>query len=115
MRSPALINGLICIVLLSGATTAQTSAREWVVAATQHAPADQGKAADEKQLTPEEYMSRRFPQPVRIGDLVGLPVLDWRDSTIGFITQVVRTPEGKIQLIVPYRAWFGWLPPSRLF
>jgi hypothetical protein len=54
-------------------------------------------------------MNRRFPQPVRVGFLIGLPVLDWQDSTIGFIRQVVRTPEGKIQLIVPYRRWLGWL------
>jgi hypothetical protein len=36
-------------------------------------------------------------------------VLDWRDSTIGFIQQVVRTPAGKIQLIVPYRQRFGFI------
>ncbi|WP_157100693.1 hypothetical protein [Rhodoplanes sp. Z2-YC6860] len=63
----------------------------------------------EKKLTPEETMNRRFPQPVRVGFLIGLPILDWNDSTIGYIEQVVRTPEGKIQLIVPYHSWFGWL------
>jgi hypothetical protein len=39
-----------------------------------------------------------------------LPVLDWRDRTIGYVSQIVRTPTGKIQLIVPYNAWLGWLP-----
>jgi hypothetical protein len=112
MKPSALVHGLICVVLLSGAINVQTSAREWVVAA---APQAASEPKDEKQLTPEEYMNRRYPQPIRIGDLVGLPVLDWRDSTIGFIADVVRTPEGKIQLIVPYRPWFGWLPSGRLF
>lgn len=68
-------------------------------------PADAG----EEKLTPAETMSRRFPQPVRVGALIGLPVLDWNDSTIGYIQQVVRTPEGKIQLIVPYYPRFGWV------
>ena len=55
----------------------------------------------------EEAMRRRFPQPVRVGDLIGLPVLDWGDSTIGRVRQVVRTPAGKIVLIVGVGGWFG--------
>lgn len=60
-------------------------------------------------LSQEEKMSRRFPQPVRVGDLIGLPVLDDQDSTIGYTRGVVRTPGGKIQLVVPYGRWFGWV------
>ena len=60
--------------------------------------------------TPEERMNRRYPQPVRVGFLIGLPVLDEKDSTYGYIREVVRTPEGKILLVVPYRAWLGWAP-----
>ena len=63
----------------------------------------------EPELSPEEKMRRRFPQPVKVGFLVGLPVLDDNDSTIGFVQRVVRTPDGKIQLIVPYGGWFGWI------
>ena len=55
-----------------------------------------------------ERMNRRFPQPVRVGDLIGLPVLDDRSSTLGFVRQVVRTAAGKIKLIVSYSRWFGW-------
>jgi hypothetical protein len=75
------------------------------------AAAPQTGAPPEKgeEHTPEQLMNRRFPQPVRVGFLVGLPVLDWNDSTIGYIQQVVRTPEGKIQLIVPYNPWFGFV------
>lgn len=62
----------------------------------------------EKKLTPEEYMARRYPQPAKVGDLIGLPVLDWRDSTLGHVRHVVRTPQGKIQLIVSYGGWFGF-------
>jgi hypothetical protein len=70
----------------------------------QAAPADDA----EENLSPEEKMRRRFPQPVRVGDLIGLPLLDWDDSTIGYVRHVVRTPEGKIQLIVNQGRLFGW-------
>lgn len=63
---------------------------------------------DEPKLTPEDKMRRRFPQAVKVGDLIGLPVLDFDDSTIGFVRHVVRTPEGKIQLIVNHGRLFGW-------
>ncbi len=55
-------------------------------------------------------MNRRYPQPVRVGFLIGLPVLDAKDSTYGYIREVARTGEGKIVLVVPYRAWLGWAP-----
>ena len=38
-----------------------------------------------------------FPQPIRVGDLIGLPVLDNDSSTLGYVRQVVRTPQGKIE------------------
>jgi hypothetical protein len=56
-----------------------------------------------------DRMQRRFPQPVRVGDLIGLPILDDSASTIGYIRQVVRTSAGKIELVVSYSTWFGWL------
>jgi hypothetical protein len=58
--------------------------------------------------TPEQRMARRFPQPVRVGDLTGLPVYDENESTLGHVQEVVRTPAGRIQLIVSYSPWFGW-------
>ena len=59
-------------------------------------------------MTPEQKMQARFPQPAKVSHLIGLPVLDENDSTIGYVQQVVRTPEGKVQLIVPYGRQFGW-------
>jgi hypothetical protein len=64
----------------------------------------------EPNRTPEEKMTRRYPQPVKISFLIGLPVLDQRDSTYGYIREVARTADGKIVLVVPYRAWLGWAP-----
>jgi hypothetical protein len=55
----------------------------------------------------ERYL-KRFPQPVRVGNLIGFPVLDQNASTIGHVRQVVRTPQGEIELIVSYSRWWGW-------
>src|SRR5687768_6153761 len=63
----------------------------------------------EEELTPEQKMQRRFPQPVRVGFLIGLPVIDDDDNTLGYVQRVVRTADGKIQLIVRYGGWFGWI------
>ena len=57
----------------------------------------------------EEKMARRFPQPVRVGFLIGRAVLDNEENTIGHVRRVVRTAEGKIELIVGYSRWFAWL------
>ena len=72
-----------------------------------HSPSPEGPAP-ERALTPEQIFESRFPQKVRVGDLVGLPVQDYRDRVIGRIRQVVRTPEGKIRLIVPHGGFLGF-------
>jgi hypothetical protein len=95
MRTMGLAMGLVSAVLLLGPVLS-------------HATDDPSAASGEKQLSPEEKMNSRYPQPVKAGFLIGLPLLDEEDSTIGYIQQVVRTPEGKIKLIVPYRPWLGW-------
>jgi hypothetical protein len=65
-------------------------------------------AAAPQDNSPEAIMNRRFPQKVKVGDLIGLPVLDDNDVTLGRVQRVVHTPEGKIKLIVGYSKWFGW-------
>lgn len=68
----------------------------------------QNKESDDEPTLDQKF-ERRFPQPVQVGDLIGLPVLDFDDSTIGYVKSVVRRSDGEIDLIVPYSAWFGWL------
>ena len=70
--------------------------------------APQSENSQKDAMTPEERMNRRFPQPVRVGDLINLRVLDDRDVTIGLVREVVRTPQGKILLLVSQGGWFGW-------
>jgi hypothetical protein len=67
-----------------------------------------GMTDADKPMPMVERFNRRFPQAVRVGFLIGLPVLDDRASTLGYVRQVVRTSAGKIALIVSYSRWFGW-------
>lgn len=98
---------------LSGVLAAgtQTHALHQFAAAPQNDRLPQGsqESGNKDAPSPAEVMARRYPQPTKAGALIGLPVLDWNDSTIGFVQDVVRTREGNVQLIVPYSPRFGWL------
>jgi len=63
---------------------------------------------DEKDDSPAARMARRWPQKVLVGALVGLPVNDDGDRTLGLVERVVRAPDGGIKLIVDYNRTFGW-------
>ena len=69
-----------------------------------HTQGKQAPAPDEE--TPEERMNARFPQKVRVGDLVGIPVQDYDSCILGYVTDVVRKPDGKIVLVMPEGGWF---------
>ncbi|CAN5284751.1 hypothetical protein BH10PSE17_BH10PSE17_35680 [soil metagenome] len=58
-------------------------------------------------MTPEQRMERRWPQKVRVGDLLGLPMLDDDDRTLGHVDRVMRTAGGKLVLVMPFGGWFG--------
>lgn len=92
----------------AGPALAQQSPEQIVVAAAPPQPTSDSASQPTRQLSPEEKMQRRYPQPARAGDLIGLPVLDDYDRTIGRIAYVVRTPSGKLQFIVPYGGFLGW-------
>jgi PRC-barrel domain len=104
---------LITSALLAGAIfvigIVLTNSSQWPAAqaaSTQPSGAEQTK---HEPLSPEETMRRRFPQPARVRDLIGLPVLDGYDNTLGYVQRVVRTRDSKIYLIVRYGGWFGWI------
>jgi PRC-barrel domain len=101
MRQSLLTSALlIAAVFVIGASLTDSPAR----AASTQPPREQAK---EEKLSPEETMRRRFPHPARVRDLIGLPLLDWRDNTLGYVQRIVRTRDGKIQFIVRYGGWFG--------
>lgn len=108
-RAAVVIATAILAMSVTGISATETG-RRFDLAAAPQSETKSDEARNKDEASPEQTMARRFPQPIRVGDLIGLPVLDWWDSTIGFIEQVVRTPDGKIQLIVPYGRWLGWAP-----
>jgi PRC-barrel domain protein len=68
-----------------------------------HTQGQQAPDADER--TPEERMNARFPQKVRVGDLIGIAIQDYDDRILGHVTDVVRKPDGKIVLVMPEGRW----------
>jgi hypothetical protein len=88
-------------VLLGGLTASFDARAQAMVPPT-------GMEDASKPMPMVDRMNRRFPQPVRVGDLIGLPVLDDSSSTLGYVRQVVRSPAGQTELIVSYSKWFGW-------
>ena len=69
-----------------------------------HSP---GQQAPDATRSLEERMNARFPQKVRVGDLIGLPIQDYDDRILGYVTDVARTPAGKFILVMPEGGWFG--------
>ena len=56
-----------------------------------------------------EAAARRFPQPVRVGDLLRRRVLRPVESqpTLGWVRDVVRQSDGSIDVVVDYGGVFG--------
>jgi hypothetical protein len=109
MKVQAAALGLAIIGLMASAAAATPDARLVLAQAMVPPTGASDSPLDMSEPGPmTERMNRRFPQPVRVGDLIGLRVLDDDDLTIGFVRQVVRTPENRIELVVSYGGWFGW-------
>ena len=106
MRLVFTATALIAGLMLPADATTPVSNPPIVVAQAMVPPTGMDDA--NKPMPMVDRMNRRFPQPVRVGDLIGLPVLDNWSSTLGVVRQVVRTAAGKIELIVSYSRWFGW-------
>jgi hypothetical protein len=111
IRSSLII--VVSVIWAGAAFGAEAATPNFIVAqgapsVTAAEPAQEKTQAAAVDNSPEAIMSRRFPQKVRVGDLIGLPMLDDNDVTLGDVERVVRTPEGKIKLIVGYSRWFGW-------
>ena len=104
VRRPIVISLLSFLALgtVSLPSRAVSPEHPLILAQQTAAPADK----DDDSL--EAKYKRRYPQPTKVGHLIGLPVLDDNDVTLGHVQKVVRTPEGKIELIVSYSKWFGW-------
>ncbi len=92
MRANAMINrsvSLAVLLLCAGGALAQK-------------PAPDG-------MTLETAAKKRFPQRVRVGDLVGHTVLRPipTRAVLGTVTQIVKTGDGRILVIIDYGGLFG--------
>jgi hypothetical protein len=102
---------IICVVIF-GSTSVRGAAADDARAVLAQ-PGPEVESANLPEAFPQDEsleakMARRFPQKITVGGLIGLPVLDDDNATLGHVQQVVRSPEGKIKLIVTYSRWFGW-------
>lgn len=69
---------------------------------------DKDMAMAAANMAEEERMKHRFPQPIRVGALIGARLSDNDSRTIGTIRQVVRTAQGKVEVVVDCCGWFGF-------
>lgn len=97
---------LLGVLLLGGAPGAGLAQETTPMRAEGGAHTQAGPEQDG--LTPQQRMERRFPQNVRVGDLIGLPLQDYDDRVLGYVKEVVRTPDGQIVLVMPFGGWFGY-------
>lgn len=68
-----------------------------------------GQNAKPPEMSPATAAMRRFPQPVRAGDLIGRAVLQPTESkpVLGRVTQIVWSTDGAVQVVVAYGGRFG--------
>lgn len=66
--------------------------------------------ADTVALSPTEKAARRFPQPVRVGDLIGRQVLQPvpAQHVLGCVTSIRRNPTGSIDAVIRAGGLFGF-------
>jgi hypothetical protein len=104
-RAATIAIAAIMLALGAFATRAEGTARDPMLILVT-GPVAPPKAPES--LSPEQKMQRRYPQAVKVGDLIGLPVLDDDDRTLGRVKSVVRNQGGKIQLIILYGGFLGF-------
>lgn len=109
IRSPASTFGLALALAISSSACTNVAAASGrpVLLAQAMVPATGMTDAEHPTPMEQRYLDR-YPQPVQVGSLIGLAVLDLNASTLGYVERVVRTAKGKIELIVSYSWWWGW-------
>jgi hypothetical protein len=110
---------LLVFLIASGFVLAETKAasfaaspqRPEILAQANIPPTGMGeedKAMAAAHMAEDERMKHRFPQPIRVGALIGARVSDNDSRTIGTIRRVVRTAQGRIEVVVACCGWFGF-------
>ncbi len=105
--------GCLGVAPAAGAAARATVAPQ-VVAAADSAKGKGGKADSDDDDDDDD--DDRFPQPVRVGDLIGRAVIAPEESQnlIGHVRQLFRNRDGDLQLVMTYGGYFGSAVGSRL-
>jgi hypothetical protein len=107
IAAPGLLLAAVGLAAPVGAASSVPASRPFIVLVQAMIPRTGMMDAQHPMPMNERYL-KRFPQPARVGDLIGLPVLDLHSKTLGHVRHVVRTPTGEIKFIVDYSRWWGW-------
>jgi hypothetical protein len=111
-RTRIVASGLVLVAAMNSPLPANAKmppfARSRLIVLAQATVPPTGMMDSQRPMPMNEHYLKRFPQPARVGDLVGLPVLDLNSSTPGYVRQIVRTSAGKIEFIVGYSWFWGW-------
>ena len=107
IAAPGLMLVAMSLAVPANATTPLPAGTSLVVLAQAMIPRTGMMDAQNPMPMKERYL-KRFPQPARVGDLIGMPVIDLYSKTLGYVRKVVRTPAGEIEFIVDYSQWWGW-------
>jgi hypothetical protein len=107
IAAAGLVLAAMSLAVPAKATTLKRYGSSPIVVAQAMIPRDGMMDAQNPMPMKERYL-KRFPQPARVGDLIGLPVLDLNSSTLGYVRQIVHTAAGQIEFIVSYSRWWGW-------
>jgi hypothetical protein len=105
--APGLMLVAMSLAVPANATTPLPAGSSLIVLAQAMIPRTGMMDAENPMPMKERYL-KRFPQPARVGDLIGMPILDLYSKTLGYVRKVVRTPAGEIEFIVGYSQWWGW-------
>jgi hypothetical protein len=107
IAAPGLMLVAMSLAVPANATTPLPPGSSLIVVAQAMIPRTGMMDAENPMPMKERYL-KRFPQPARIGDLIGMPVLDLNSKTLGYVQKVVQTSTGEIEFIVGYSRWWGW-------
>ena len=107
IAAPGLVLAAMSLAAPANTTTPAHAGGRVIVLAQAMIPRTGMMDAQNPMPMKERYL-RRFPQPARVGDLIGMPVVDLSSKTLGYVQRVVQTPAGKIEFIVDYSRWWGW-------
>jgi hypothetical protein len=111
VAAAAVLIGAGSLLASAKATTLAETTGRFVLAQANIPPTgmgDKDMAMAAANMAEDGRMAHRYPQPVRVGALIGARLSDNDSRTIGTIRQVVRTAQGKVAVVVDCCGWFGF-------